>query len=165
MSNSRVALTALAATLMIAPAVVRAQAAMPAGAPITAAQSPSQTMSQGAPDSTVRRHHLLAHRLFRGIALTKDQRTQLKAIAARYAPDIKAARESGDRKSANASRLQMIADARGVLTPDQQTQFDANRAAMRAAWKARAANRGAAPASPAAPDGSAPAPAPSTPQS
>ena len=131
MFRSTIALAALSLAFAAAPAALSAQTATPTDSAATAV----------AP----RHHHRHGHALFRGITLTNDQRTQLKAIRAKYGPQFKAAREANDKDTMHQLRGQMIGEARGVLTPDQQKQFDTNRAALKARHKTTPA--AAAPAS------------------
>ncbi len=118
----------------------------------------------------------LQRQLFRGITLTDaqktqlqklqaDNRTQMQALAKSAQADreamltargngdtvaLKAARQKfeGEANRGIAMRGQMLKSARGVLTPDQQKQFDANRTqlqrrAMAAMRNARMQRRGA----------------------
>jgi Spy/CpxP family protein refolding chaperone len=117
MLRSTIALAALSLGLVAAPAAVSAQSAAPTDSAPAAAQAAGQ-----------HRHH---HPLFRGITLSSDQKTQLKAIRAKYGPQIKQARQANDRQTAHQLRGQMVSEARGVLTPDQQQKFDANLAALK----------------------------------
>jgi Spy/CpxP family protein refolding chaperone len=100
-------------------------------------------------------HHRWGHRhLFRGVKLTSEQRARLKAIRGQYRPQLKTLRHEArlnhvafrraeaarDSTAMTAARTKMQdtrtqfatlrdhwrADARGVLTPDQQEQFDRN---------------------------------------
>jgi Spy/CpxP family protein refolding chaperone len=139
----RMTLSALALAFAVAlPATSRAQ----------------QASTDSTPTATAKphRHHRLAHALFRDVNLTKDERGQLKAIHQKYAPQIKTAHQSGDKATIRSLRTQEIDEMRGVLTPDQQTKFDANRAAIRARMKQRNTTPpSAAPASPAAPQSGA----------
>jgi Spy/CpxP family protein refolding chaperone len=116
MFRSTIALAALAVAFAAAPAVVSAQAARPADS--AAAVTP--------------KHHHGHHRLLRGITLTDSQRTQLKAIRAKYGPQFKQAHQAKDRATMQQLRGQMMGEVRGVLTPDQQKQLDANIAKMKA---------------------------------
>jgi Spy/CpxP family protein refolding chaperone len=117
MLRSTFAIAALAVGFAAAPAVVRAQAAAPTDSGV--AVTPTQH----------HRHH--RHPLFRGITLSDSQRTQLRAIHAKYAPQFRDARQANDRATMKQLHAQMVDDARGVLTPDQQQQFDTNRASMK----------------------------------
>jgi Spy/CpxP family protein refolding chaperone len=129
----RMTLGALALAFAVAlPATSRAQQASPDSTPTATTVAPH-------------RHHRLAHRLFRGVSLTDAEKTQLRAIHQKYAPQIKTAHQSGDKATIRTLRTQQLDEMRTVLTPDQQTTFDANRAAL------RAKRPSAAPASPAAP--------------
>lgn len=108
----------------------------------------------------------MAQSAFRGIQLTDTEKANLKAVRARYQPQMKAmrdsmrpdfkalreARQKGDsaalkafRSEAAAQREQsqavmqkMNADMRAALTPEHQTQFDTNMERM----KERAGKRG-----------------------
>lgn len=97
------------------------------------ATSRAQQASTDSTPSTVQphRHHRFAHRLFKDVNLTNDERGQLKAIHQKYAPQMKAAHQSGDKATIQSLRTQELDEMRGVLTPDQQTKFDANRAVIR----------------------------------
>jgi Spy/CpxP family protein refolding chaperone len=145
MLRSTIALAALSLGLVGAPAVVVAQAAAPAE---------SAASAQAAPQGHHHRHPLL-----RGITLSADQKAQFKAIHAKYHPQFKEARAANDRQTMRQLRHQMISEARGVLTPDQQKQFDSNLAALKA--RRKAASQQPAPSSD-APSESAPAPSPTS---
>jgi Spy/CpxP family protein refolding chaperone len=137
----RMTLSALALAVAVAlPATSRAQQASPDSTPSTV---------------TPHRHHHLGHRLFKGVNVTATERSQFKAIHQKYEPQIKAARQSGDKATIRSLRTQQLDEMRGVLTPDQQTTFDANRAALRAHAKKNATPSSAAPSSSAAPAPSA----------
>jgi Spy/CpxP family protein refolding chaperone len=127
-----------------------------------AAPAPAET-GQQTPHRQWRHHH---SRLFRGVKLTADERGKLATIreqfrtqlqplvhqirTARHAVRTAAARADTAAVSAaratlrdirskfNAARSQWVSDARGVLTPDQQAQFDKNVARMKAREAARA---------------------------
>ncbi len=101
-----------------------------AAAPTVARAQAADTAAQVAPT------HKHKHPLFRGITLTTDQRSQLKAIRAKYRPQIREARQNNDRATIKQLHGQMVGEARGVLTPDQQTQFDNNLQALKARKKA-----------------------------
>lgn len=105
-------------------------------------------------------HHHFGHVLFRGVNMTKDERAQVHTIHQKYATQIKAARQSGDKATARTLRSQQLDEIRTVLTPDQQQTFDANRAALRARAKNNATPPSAAPAptapAPAAPSSTGP---------
>ena len=114
----------------------------------------------GGPQMGKRAARQLAQRqLFRGITLTDAQKTQLQTLRADGRTQTQAlmkttkadrqamrtARENGDTVALNrarhgargdvnrriALRGQLINQVRGVLTPDQQKQFDANRSRLR----------------------------------
>jgi Spy/CpxP family protein refolding chaperone len=102
------------------------------------------------------RHHRRHARLFRGVHLTTDQRAKLSTIRDQYRTQsrvlfhqIRTARHAARAATARTDtaavsaaratmrdahakfaslRTQWKSDARGVLTPDQQTQFDKNAA-------------------------------------
>jgi Spy/CpxP family protein refolding chaperone len=123
MFRSTIALAALSLGLVGAPALATAQAAAPADQAAPAQAAPQQ-----------RHHH--RHALLRGIKLSADQKAQFKAIRAKYHPQFKEARQANDRATMRSLRKQMITESRGVLTPDQQKQFDGNLAALKARRKA-----------------------------
>ncbi len=137
-------LTVAAAVLMTAP-MLHAQA--------TAAPTPTSVARHAGP-----RH---GHGgMMKALGLTADQQAKMKAIHAKYAPQMKsafaaskpnfdamkAARTSGDTAAMRAARARMqsdmapsqkvreqeMAEMRGVLTPAQQQKFDAQRAQMKA---------------------------------
>jgi Spy/CpxP family protein refolding chaperone len=139
----RMTLGALALAAAVAlPATSRAQQASTDSTPPTTTVKPH-------------RHHRFAHALFKDVNLTKNERGQMKAIHQKYASQIKSAHQSGDKATIRTLRSQELDEMRGVLTPDQQTKFDANRAAIRARMKQKNATpSSAAPASPAPQSGS-----------
>lgn len=101
------------------------------------------------------------HRLFRGVGLTADQRAKLSTMREQYRAqakpfvsqmrathaDLRAARWRGDTAGVAAAKAKMndtrahlrrmrdrwLNDARGVLTPVQQTRFDRNVARIKTA--------------------------------
>ena len=81
--------------------------------------------------------HTGSDRLFQGLNLTKDQHDQIKAIRERYKPQADsmrtggAMRDSTSRAAYHSLMMQQMREIRGVLTPDQQKQFDDNVAKMR----------------------------------
>ena len=115
------------------------------------ATSRAQQASTDSTPTTVQphRHHRFGHKLFKDVNLTSAERSQMKVIHEKYKSQIKAARQSGDKATVRSLRTQQLDEMRGVLTPDQQTKFDANRAAIRARAEKRAAK--SAPASTPAP--------------
>jgi Spy/CpxP family protein refolding chaperone len=129
--RSTIAAAAIGLATAAVPVVMHAQSAAPAGDSAAAQAAPA---------------HRHRHPLFRGITLTSDQRSQLKAIRAKYHPQIKEARQSNDRATMHQLRGQMVSEARGVLTPDQQKQFDSNLQALKARRKAKTQGGGATPA-------------------
>jgi Spy/CpxP family protein refolding chaperone len=96
--------------------------------------------------------------LLKGITLTADQKAKLKDLRKAEKPNdefkkamenARAARQRGDTAAARAqmqalrpqmeqARERQVAAMRGILTPEQQKQFDANVAT----WKQHAAERG-----------------------
>jgi Spy/CpxP family protein refolding chaperone len=120
MFRSTIALAALSLVFAAAPAALSAQTAAPT--------------DSTAPATASRHHH--KHVLLRGIKLTDTQRTQLKAIKAKYRPQLRAAHQANDKDTMHQLRGQMIGETRGVLTPDQQQKFDANLAALKQHHKA-----------------------------
>jgi Spy/CpxP family protein refolding chaperone len=130
MFRSTIALAALTVAFAAAPAVVSAQTAAPADS--AAAVTPT--------------HHHAHHRLLRGITLTDSQRTQLKAIRAKYGPQLKQARQAHDSATMQQLRGQMIGEVRGVLTPDQQKQLDTNLAKLKARRESKSGTPAPAPA-------------------
>jgi periplasmic protein CpxP/Spy len=70
--------------------------------------------------------------LFNGIALTDAERKSIDSIRTAYQPQMQQARSSGDRSQMRDLMQKQTADFRNVLTPDQQTAFDKNVAAMQA---------------------------------
>jgi Spy/CpxP family protein refolding chaperone len=101
----------------------------------------AQTVATNAVGDTVPANAVKAHRhhgfrrLMKGVNLTSDQKGQMKAIVAKYKPQFKEARQANDKATMKQLRQQMMTDARGVLTPDQQATFDANRAALKAQYQ------------------------------
>jgi periplasmic protein CpxP/Spy len=163
-------LTVAAAALMAAP-MLHAQATT----------TPAPTASQKAMGQ--RGGHA---RMMNGLNLTADQQARIKAIHAKYAaqmksardaskPDfeaMKAARAASDTAAMRAARAKLqanmapmqkvrqqeMAEIRSVLTPDQQTKFDAQHAKMQAkmnrrgqhgAWMGKRSAKHAHPATPA----------------
>ena len=134
---------AAAATLMAVPAL-HAQATTPPQASVTGHNSPQRGMM---------------HRGMRDLNLTADQKAKMKAIRAKYAPQMKAAREkakpdfdamkaaraSHDTAAMRAARAklqadmaptqnvmkQQMAEMRAILTPEQQQKFDSASARMK----------------------------------
>jgi periplasmic protein CpxP/Spy len=163
-------LTVAAAALMAAP-MLHAQATT----------TPAPTASQKAIGQ--RGGH---GRMMQDLGLTADQKARMKAIHAKYAAQMKSARDASksDRDAMKAARAasdtaamraaraklqanmapmqkvrqQEMAEIRSVLTPDQQTKFDAQHAKMQAkmnrrgqhgAWMGKRSAKHAHPATPA----------------
>jgi len=80
-----------------------------------------------------------------GLNLSQQQKTQIQAINKKYADQFKqlrqangangAAQNANDRVQIQAIAERERAEIRGVLTPEQRTQFDANVAKMKAKGK------------------------------
>jgi Spy/CpxP family protein refolding chaperone len=120
------------ATLVAASAVVVPSV----HAQTVAANAPATVGGDTVPANAVQAHrHHGFRRLMKGVNLTSDQKGQMKAIVAKYKPQFKEARQANDRATMKQLRQQMMSDARGVLTPDQQATFDANRAALKAQYQ------------------------------
>ena len=122
---------------------------------------------RGAPRQELRQERN-GGRMLRGITLSAAQQTQLRAINEKYAAqgkplreamrpamqEARAARQRGDtvaarsalqrtseqRKQMTALQERRLAEVRGILTADQQRQFDANRAELKARMEQRRAN-------------------------
>ena len=123
-----------AATLIAASAVVVPSVYAQAAAPAQTAGSDST--------ATTKPHHMhVMRKLMKGVNLTSDQKGQMHAIFAKYAPQIKEAHQANDHATVKQLRLAMIGDARGVLTADQQKQFDANRAQLKQQRAAKKQNQ------------------------
>lgn len=160
------ALTLGAATVAAAQSTAPADPA-PGQSAAAPSQTPASTQDAAGTPHRHWRHHSRHHsRLFRGVKLTPDERTKLSAIrdqnrtqlqplvhqvrTARHSMRTAAAR--GDTAAVNAARATLrevrssfaaarskwVSDARGVLTPDQQAQFDKNVARMQKREAARA---------------------------
>jgi Spy/CpxP family protein refolding chaperone len=72
--------------------------------------------------------------LLRGITLSSDQQQRIESIRASYRSQMEQSRQSGntDRAAMRTMMEKQQADIRGVLTADQQAQFDRNISEMRA---------------------------------
>lgn len=167
MRTQYLASLSLALTLGAA-TVAAAQTTSPADpAPGQSAAAPSQApASTQEAAQTPHRHWRHHSRLFRGVKLTPDERTKLSAIRDQYRTQlqplvhqIRTARHSirtaaarADTAAVNAARATLrdvrssfaaarskwMSDARGVLTADQQAQFDKNVTRMQSREAARA---------------------------
>jgi Spy/CpxP family protein refolding chaperone len=147
--------------------VAAAQTTAPADpTPGQSAAAPSQAPATTQDGSQPHRHWRHHSRLFRGVKLTPDERTKLSAIRQQYRTQlqplvhqIRTARHSirvaaakADTAAVNAARATLrdvrssfaaartkwMSDARAVLTPAQQAQFDKNAARMQSREAARA---------------------------
>ena len=65
-------------------------------------------------------------RLLRGIKLSEAEKARVKEIRGRYQTESKTLRESGDRQKLAALKQRERSEIRTALTPEHQTQFDAN---------------------------------------
>jgi|HubBroStandDraft_6_1064221.scaffolds.fasta_scaffold340641_2 Spy/CpxP family protein refolding chaperone len=147
----------LALTLGAA-SVAAAQTTTPATPDQSAAASSQAPATNQDGSQTSHRHWRHHSRLFRGVKLTQDERTKLSSIRDQYRTQlqplvhqIRTARHSirtaaarADTAAVNAARATLrdvrsnftaartkwMSDARAVLTPDQQAQFDKNVARM-----------------------------------
>jgi Spy/CpxP family protein refolding chaperone len=149
-------LAGLTLALTLSTSAVAASAQATSSSPTPAATAPG---AQAAP--TRQHHHLHYRELFRGVQLTPDQTQKIKAIHSQFRTQARPVHEqmrtarstlrnaSGDTAAIATARTQMksartqfaalrsqfLSDTRGTLTPEQQTQFDANIATMKAAWE------------------------------
>ena len=110
------------------------------------------------------RHGMMGGRLFKGIDLTADQKTRIQQIGERYRSEFRAlhgtaqkgAQAQGQgarrerpqltpeqRQQMQALRQRQMTEVRGVLTAEQQKQFDANVADMKARRDAHQKEHGA----------------------
>lgn len=101
----------------------------------------AQNMSGSPPDSAHHGMHHGPHALLKGITLTSDQQTQIKAIHQRYHASMDSARKAGntDRSGMRTMMESEGADIRNVLTADQQKIFDDNLAQMKQRMQAHRA--------------------------
>jgi Spy/CpxP family protein refolding chaperone len=123
----------------------------------SASPAPATPGTQSAPSRLHR--HARYRELFRGVQLTADQKQKVKSIHRQYRSQartihqqmrtarttLRGADASRDTAAVSAARAQMksartqfsslrnqwVSDTRATLTPEQQTQFDANIAAMK----------------------------------
>ena len=65
-------------------------------------------------------------RLLRGIKLSEAEKARGKEIRGKYQTESKTLRESADRQKLAALKQRERAEIRTALTPEHQTQFDAN---------------------------------------
>jgi len=70
--------------------------------------------------------------LMQGITLTDAQQKSIDGIRAKYQPQMQQARTDQNRDQMRTLSQQQSTEIRNVLTPDQQTVYDKNLAAMRA---------------------------------
>jgi protein CpxP len=141
-SDSRARRYTLGALLCVAAVSVSACAHSQQTPPADSASPSGQGRWQG----SQMRHRGGSHgdRMFEGLNLTKDQRSQITLIRDRYklqADSLRAggaAHDSTSRAAFRSLMTQQMGEIRGVLTPDQQKKFDDKIAKMRE----RAAKRG-----------------------
>ncbi len=163
----RIALSGLALALTLGTAsLVAAQQPAHGQAPT------AQQQQQGRRGQWRNGRRNLRRELFKGVKLTDQQKAQIKAINAKYRAQAKQAREAlrpamqearadrqkGDTAAARAvfernrgqfeqlrkQREQELQEIRAVLTPEQQKQFDANTAQLKARmqqWQQRRRER------------------------
>ncbi len=127
-SNSRARRSTLGALLLVAATTMTACAHSQQAPPADSASPHGQGNWQGS-----RAHQgqgPRGDRMLEGLNLTKDQRDQIKVIRDRYrlrADSLRAGGAGRDSTSRSAFRSmieQQMQEIRGVLTPDQQKQFD-----------------------------------------
>lgn len=135
-SNSRARRSALGALLLVAATTMTACAHSQQAPPADSASPHGQGNWQGS-----RAHQgqgPRGDRMLEGLNLTKDQRDQIKVIRDRYrlrADSLRAGgagRDSTSRSAFRSMMEQQMQEIRGVLTPDQQKQFNDRIARMRA---------------------------------
>jgi Spy/CpxP family protein refolding chaperone len=126
--------------------------------------TPGSTMEPGAPNASVAEGRDGRGRggpggfgradqaLLRGITLSTDQQQRIDSIRTRYRAQADQMRQQGGGGDRDAMRTQMRAqlekqqaEIRAVLTPDQQTQFDQNVAAVRSRMQQGGGRPGGAP--------------------
>lgn len=134
-SNSRVRRFTLGTLFCAAAATVTACAHSQQSPPADSASPRMQGDQQG---SRMRhRGGPRGDRMLEGLNLTKDQRDQINVIRDRYklqADSMRmggAAHDSTSRSAFRSLMMQEMREIRGVLTPDQQQQFDDRMAKMR----------------------------------
>ncbi len=151
----RIALSGLALALTLGSASLVA-----AQQPAQGGQAPAAQQQQGRRGQWRHGRRNMRRQLFKGVKLSEQQKAQIKAINQKYQAQAKQAREAlrpamqearadrqkGDTAAARAvfernrpqfeqmrkAREQELQEIRGVLTPDQQKQFDANVAQLKA---------------------------------
>ncbi|HEY2896784.1 MAG TPA: Spy/CpxP family protein refolding chaperone [Gemmatimonadaceae bacterium] len=134
-SISRARRYTLGTLLCVAAATVTACAHSQQAPPADSASPRDQGDSQGA--RMRHRSGPRGDRMLEGLNLTKDQRDQINVIRDRYklqADSMRmggAAHDSTSRSAFRSLMMQEMHEIRGVLTPDQQKQFDDKMAQMR----------------------------------
>jgi protein CpxP len=134
-SNSRARRYTLGALLCVAAVSVSACAHSQQAPPADS----SSPRGQGGWQGSQMRHRggPRGDRMFEGMNLTNDQRAQIKLIRDRYklqADSLRmggTAHDSTSRAAIRSLMTQQMSEIRGVLTPDQQKQFDDNLAKVR----------------------------------
>lgn len=155
-------LAAIGLAIAVSGAVCSAQATTTAPPAPNAANPPAAV--------TPARHHSHYRELFRGVQLTADQQSKIRASHAQHRTEartlhqqmgsarvtLRSAKESKDtaalataranmhtiRSQFVSMRSQWMAETRAVLTPSQQAQFDANAAALKARHQDRRSSDG-----------------------
>jgi Spy/CpxP family protein refolding chaperone len=133
-SISRARRYTLGTLVCVAAATVTACAHSQQSPPADSASPRAQNDGQG---SRMRHHGPRGDRMLEGLNLTQDQRDQIKVIRDRYKLQADSMRMSGaahdstSRSEFRSMMMQEMREIRGVLTPDQQQQFDDKMAQMR----------------------------------
>ena len=138
-SISRARRCTLATLFCVAAATVTACAHSQQAPPADSASPRDQGDTQGDSQGARMRHRSgpRGERMLEGLNLTKDQRDQINVIRDRYklqADSMRmggAAHDSTSRSAFRSLMMQEMHEIRGVLTPDQQKQFDDRMAQMR----------------------------------
>jgi Spy/CpxP family protein refolding chaperone len=118
-------LSAGALCLTLAASLVHPAAAGPA--------APAALAAKGAGDGHGGKRMTALERL----NLTDGQKSQLRAIQARYGGQLQDLRRAGDRERLKAVRMKMRAEMMAVLTPEQRRELREERAKARAARRAQ----------------------------
>jgi Spy/CpxP family protein refolding chaperone len=136
-SNSRARAYTLGTLLCVAAASVTACAHSQQTPPADSASPRAQDDYQRSATHDHGRGGHGGDRMLEGLNLTKDQHDQIKVIRDRYklqADSMRAGgatRDSTSRAAFRSLMMQQMREIRGVLTPDQQKQFDDRMAKMR----------------------------------
>jgi len=110
------------------------------GALVASAQQPAQSPAphaQGQHAKGQRGPGAGKHRdqSFKGIKLSAAEKTNIKSVREKYAPQMKALRSQGKSDATRQQAMQLMksqrADLRGALSTENQAKFDANAAQMK----------------------------------